>query len=357
MATKKEKENKELIEKIKKIKIEWLNFWLMNDKVVATINSATILNWNAEKIKVLYNIWKIIADNKNISVKSFIFKIEKAVQKRIEALKILNKITEENPDIKQFIVDDLYPYKIEELEKEVESDPYSITDSEGNRVNILYDLLLDVSKLTKFVFEWNGRLIWSNMTSAKNFIKKTWIEFDELKEFFYNIYKKFIYDWYKHKSIMWFLLSAEEYFNNKEETQNVIKCIFIYFECINKKPTSLIFWDIYKRHRQDIVSILDNIWNNVDTFKIIVSDYSTFAKNNQFNWNLSTVFKNIHKRYSKYVIYEEEKNISNDNKKESIPEELNKLFKELDITDDTIIKELTAIYNKKWIEWVYEIYK
>ena len=346
--------DKTFLEKIQKIDLRGIKFSELNNKIVPIVSGATLMKWWAERLKVLLYIAKLIAENKPKKIKEIVFYLENSIWKKIETLKIINWECEREPLIKQIILDTVFPYKIEEIEKELQKDPYSIKNDDWTITNILFDFIKKVSKTTKFIFsEKQPRQIGLNITTTKKTLTDSKLTLEQLEWYFDKVYTKFIYDWFPHKSIRWFLIDAEDYYLNTENNQKIIKWLMKYLWIKNEPTTPLAIWSAFKKHKQAIQWILENIWWNLDNFTLILEDFSKKYKANWLNWNINTIFKNIFSQYSKYVVTEV--NSENTDLWKEVEKEFTEFLESKKIKDDDIIKELYTIYSKEWINWIKDL--
>jgi len=352
---------KEIIEKFnhlkeyKNIDLRWIKIEIVNNKPTPIITTNILLKWWWLRIKVLLYLATLIAKNKPKDIESIVSYLEKSEIKKIEILKIINNECKREPLLKKIITSKTFPYRIESLEKEIEKDIFLKKNEKWELVNILFDFIKKVSNLTNFNFsEKSPKTIWLNISITKKFLKDNKLSLEELEWFFDKVYSVYIYDWYNHKSIRWFLLEAEDYFLNTNEIQSIIKALLIYMKIKWLKKTPLSIWMEYKKNKDLILSILKQIWFNIDNFNKIINDFSDKYKYKWLNWTLNTLFKNLYNDYSKYIILDNTK--KEDNEKEKYKEkDFMILIKEKNIKDNDIIKQLYNIYKEKWINWVKKV--
>jgi len=344
------------LEDIQKIDLRWIEFVNLNNKITPITKGTSLFKVSSDRVKILLYISKLIADNIPKKIYDIVKYLETSETKQIETLKLINEECIREPLIKKFIIEQEFPYKISELEKIMEKDPYIIKNEEDWSVrNLVFEFIEKVSKTTWFLFSSKQpRTIWQNMTAVKDFLKLKELTLDELNDFFDKVYVKFLYDWFVHKSVKYFLNDAWNYFDNKEHSQIMIKSLMVYLTEKNEKTTPMVIWSTYNKDKNTLESILSNIWWNFDTFQIIIKDFARKYKSNQLNWNLWTLFRNIHTQYWKYVILNNNDTKTNDNE---INNELLLFLKEKNITDKDVINEIIKIYNKDWIDSVKTMFK
>lgn len=340
--------DKDLLKKIQKIDLRGITFSDVNNKIVPIVSGATLLKWLADRLKILLYIAKLLSENKPKWVKDIVFYLEKSTSKQIDTLKIINTECEREPLIKDIISDDVFPYIIPELEKEINDDPYIIKNDDWTVRNLVYEFIEKVSGTTKFSFSSKQpRLIGTNMTAMKKCMKENDINLEKLEWYFDKVYSKFIYDWYTHKSIRWFLLDAEDYYVNTDITQKLIKWLMIYLNLKWEATNALAIWVAYKKHKWSVQSILENIWWDIENFELILKDFSKKSKSNGLNWTVQTVFNNLFNNYWKYV-----KTVLEEAKQDDLSEEFSKFIEWKWIKDDELINELLIIYKKDWIKGI-----
>lgn len=347
--------DKNYLNQISQLDLRWIKFEVVNNNIKPILSTSVLFSWLWERLKLLMYLWKLISEKTIKSVKDIVFYLEKSESKRIQMLWLLNKEVEREPLLSKYIKNKEFPYKIEELDKILEEDPYLIVDKDWNRKNLIFDFIEKVQNLVWFKFNSKmPRTIWTNLTAVKKWLKENDKTLEELEWFFNNVFSRYIYDWYEHKSIVWFLKAADDYFYNPDKYQLLVKALIYYIVERWENKWAKAVGSSFQKNNQTIKSILENIWWDLDKFNIILKDYSRYSKNNWLNWTINTIFNNLYTKYAKYVVTEIK---SIESKETSI--EYSKEFKqyivENKITDKDLIKQYNNIYNAEWIDWLKEL--